>query len=179
LKAEGNLSRLIYKRRNGSDWVSEDTNIGLKDINKHISMASINGYPVIVYSVLLDDRSEIRTAGHNGSTFLKEAVGTTDTSNPLIEITEYQTTSAISFTNNPLKVYFSQQDPKTNPSQIYSTFVCDCSSDIFSNNISNISNLSKWKSSAYGHSDTRITESNKNSMHPSIKTRVTDTAVIS
>ncbi len=61
-----------------------------------------------------------------------------------------------------------------------STFRCECSSTIFNNltNMSPLSQVSRWHSSGQGFSDTRVTDSIKDSTRPSIKTRMTGAAII-
>ncbi len=52
-------------------------------------------------------------------------------------------------------------------------FFCECASTIFDNRQLPLSEIGRWKSSAQGYSDTRITDSVKDSMRPSIKVRKT------
>lgn len=51
------------------------------------------------------------------------------------------------------------------------TFRCECSSNIFEDKIVALSQISRWKSSAYGYSDTRITDSPQNTMRPKVSRR--------
>lgn len=58
-------------------------------------------------------------------------------------------------------------------------FRCECSSSIFDTSRSQaISQIGRWHSSAYGVSDTRITDSPQNNTRPVIKTRSSGAAII-
>lgn len=72
--------------------------------------------------------------------------------------------------------------PNANPENLTieyeDVFLCECSSKIFDNRIENLYNIDRWISSSNGYSDTRITDTPKNSTNPNIATRSTDAAVI-
>lgn len=58
-------------------------------------------------------------------------------------------------------------------------FKCNCTSNIFGiTKPTLLSELARWESSAFGYSDTRITDSTSNNLNPSIKVRSSDSAII-
>ncbi len=57
-------------------------------------------------------------------------------------------------------------------------FRCECSSNIFKTGMQPLSLVSRWQSSAHGYSDTRVTDSPKDTLKPDIKTRSSGSAII-
>lgn len=58
------------------------------------------------------------------------------------------------------------------------SWVCDCNSVRVQEDSTNIKDLIRWKSSAFGYVDTRITETNYNNLNPSINIRSNGNGVI-
>ncbi len=70
------------------------------------------------------------------------------------------------------------RDPSGLTISFNTPFRCECSSNIFSDRLIALSQVGRWHSSAHGFSDTRVTDSHKNTMRPVIKTRSTGAAII-
>ena len=179
ISREGSLGKLRYKRFNGSSWQEVDTNTGIKDFNKNIAMTVINGWPVIVYTIKKLEKSELRITVFNGTYFRDEIIDSNiDCSDPIVDVIEFQNESAVTISSNPFKIYLYKQQSASLSTEINPIFVCDCSSKIFTNRLANLNEISRWESSGFGFSDTRVTDSPKNSLKPIIKIRNKNTAII-
>ena len=179
-KTPNNLGVLKYTRFDGSSWINIPTNGQVRDFNKHVDMAVINGKPYIAYSVKTSSTtSQLRFAYYNGSRFVDELVeDDLNQVDHVVGITEYNNEPAIIISANPFRVYFFRTQPSQSVNEIRPVFFCECSSKIFTNRLTHLHEVARWESSAHGFSDTPVTDSPKDSLRPTIRTRKTNAAII-
>ena len=92
-------------------------------------------------------------------------------------LTGFNNQVAIFTAINPMRVYLS--DPERVVSGIKPTYFCECSSFIFGDDrLMPISEIGRWHSSAYGHADTRITDTPGDSLRPDIVVRRNNNALV-
>jgi len=102
-----------------------------------------------------------------------------DPSGGLKALAEYRSQVFIFPSINTMRVYTPSELNVLNG--ISSTYYCECGSNIFDidQRLLPLSEMGRWESSAHGYSDTRVTDSFKNSMRPNISSRRRGSAVIS
>ena len=174
------LYRILYKQLNNGVWISFDTRTGITNINTNISMATINNQPSIFYSTgLSSEEADIRYTKYNGTLFQDELVegNVLINSTPIHSITTSSQEAFLIINNEPFRGYFFNQTITSNTG-ITPIYSCECSSNIFSDKLNHIDEIPRWRSSSFGMSDTRVTDSPKNSMRPDIKARSTGASII-
>lgn len=172
--------RLNFRTFDGVIWTNVETRVGRNTYNKSLAMEMINGQPYIAYTI--DKGSgicDLKVAIFNGSEFRHETVAIDiKAQDPQVDIIEFLGGAAITITASPLTIYVQRKDSLTSIDEISSQFFCECASKIFPDRMVHISEVSRWESSAHGHADTRVTESPKDSLRPTIKARISDSVVI-
>lgn len=174
------LYRVLYKQYDGSLWVSFDTRTGITNINSNIKLAVVNNQPSILYSTgLSSEEADLKYTRYDGSLFQDELVEGSIPINatPIHDIAISNKEAFLIVNNEPFHGYFFNQTVTSNTG-ITPVYFCECSSNIFDDRVSHIDEIPRWRSSAFGMSDSRITDSPKNSMRPDIKTRSTEASII-
>jgi len=170
------------------NWIIGDTIFDLTDdlVFETGNLTLINGKPSWTYMYKTGNTSEIRITQLISNTLAENIWETTtvDSGFPLIShsgtvsITQFFNAGAIFKLNNPLFIYINRLSNLSTVTENQDAFFCECASNIFEDAIQPLSDIGRWQSSAHGVSDTRVTDSLKNSQRPSIATRSTEGAII-
>lgn len=174
----GGGAEIQYQRQRDDDsgiWDITLTGVIHSSFSNNLAMTEINGQPHIAYSVKTSSTtSQLRYTFFNGTRFVDSLVA--DNLNEvdhLVGIVNYNNAPVITISANPLRVYFPRVQQDNSPS-----FFCECSSKIFTNRLTHLNEVARWESSAHGFVDTSVTDSQKNSLRPVIKTRKTLAAIV-
>ena len=175
------LFRLVYKEYDGSNWRQFDTGAGVTTINSNIGLASIGNRPAITYMVAQSTSgiADIRYTRYDGTAFQDEIIESdvAVSALPKMDMMVWNREAFISVSNNPFRVYYYNQKVSSTTG-IKPTYFCECASHIFLDRLTHLDELARWRSSAFGHTDTRVSETTHDSMRPNIRTRSTGAAVI-
>lgn len=181
VEKSGALFKLVYKQWDGDTWTQFDTFTNVTTLGANVGLSNANSKPAIVYCVIQTANSvDVRYTRFDGSIFRDEIVESdvgVSTTLPKLDITNWNRESIMLLTNTPFHVYYFNQgiSPITG---IKPTFLCRCSSHIFSTRLTHVDEIARWQSSAFGYSDTRVSDTTADSMRPVVNTRSTGAAII-
>ncbi len=154
------------------------------NVGKYIDLIMFNGKPAMSYSSSLSPydlkfaREVSRLDGRWEVLTIDSGLSDSAAHDRIKSTTDYLGQVAVFPAVNPPRVYLS--NPESVVSGTKPTYFCECGSSIFDNNTRSIpiSEANVWKSSAYGYSDTRVSDTTGDSMRPDISVKSDGTAIV-
>ncbi len=175
-------------------WVVGGTIFGLTAdlVSDRGNLTLINGKPSWSYMYITGVTSEIRITQLISNTLAENIWETTvvDTGFSVhflqggrllignVSISQILNFGVIFKANFPTSIYINRPTDLSTVTANNDEFFCECASNIFEDAIQPLPDIGRWQSSAHGVSDTRVTDSLKDSQRPGIATRSTEGAII-